>query len=94
MINDSVVKKFSVELQNKICRILELEKRGWSSEWNTLAKSIIVDLNELRDAGKITDKEWKHIHKTYLKEIGNIGETGVAFFHFLMQSNDSINNNI
>lgn len=94
MINDNVVKKFPVELQNKICKIIELEKRGWSTEWYSLAKSIIVDLNELRDAGEITDKEWKHIHKTYLKEIGNIGKSGGVFFQFLMQSNDSFKKSV
>lgn len=84
---DNVILKLPVELQYDIQDLIQLEEKGWSRNWNDLAMTILLELNTLRDNNLITNEDWKHIQKKYLKSIGTMGEKDYSFFNFLLASN-------
>lgn len=81
---DKIMEKLPMDLQMQFQQLMSLGCSGWSSEWQELAKEIIMQMNDERDSGNITPEEWKYIHSTYLHDVGNIGTNGYRFFNFLL----------
>lgn len=81
---DKIIVKFPIKLQMQFQQLISLGESGWSSEWQKLAKEIIMQMNDERDKGNITDDEWKYIHTTFLHDVGNIGVNGYRFFNFAL----------
>jgi len=84
LVKDKIIEKFPMKLQMQFQQLVSLGYSGWSSEWQQLAKEIIMQMNDERDKGNITDDEWKYIHTTYLYDVGNIGVNGYRFFNFVL----------
>mgnify|MGYP004668602855 FL=1 len=81
---DKIIVKFPIKLQRQFQQLISLGESGWSSEWQKLAKEIIMQMNDERDKGNITVDEWKYIHTTYLHDVGHIGVNGYRFFNFAL----------
>lgn len=83
----SIIKKLPESLQVKFDNPILLDKE-WSDLWDDYAKSLIVELAELRDSEIITKDEFSILHKKVFHSFGIIGNPEDSdFFKFFIGMN-------
>lgn len=82
---DKLIERLPMQIQEKIAYLKYYEFTGWSEEWQKNTMECMYLLNLERDKGNITKEEHEYIHKKYLKSVGISGENNKDFFNFFIE---------